>query len=133
MIRAAMVAFAIMAAGCMPSITPAQLFAAQLIAATDRLADEAIRIGWRPDQAAQAATAARAIAETLATRFPDGKRIGTAVAVLDAALAGLGAGPGLAGAAREAQTALLNLRIDLARRHRILIPDLRILSAEANP
>ena len=105
-------------------MTQAQLFAIQLITTTDRVVDAAIASGYRLDQATQATQSARAIAELLSHRYPDSTRLSVAVSIVDISLTGLANGPGLHASVREAQSALLTLRMELARRRWIIFPNI---------
>jgi hypothetical protein len=102
--------------GCGSAWTEAELRAAHLVGACDRVADAAAAQGWRADQGAQATTAARQVALSLASPIPDLDAIAQALAVLDAALAGLATGPGLRSRVHEAQMAVLALRTEMVRR-----------------
>lgn len=122
----AVVALCMVSAACASAWTRSELIAAQLVAATERVSVETSRTGWRPDQGARAAEAARAIAEELAHPFPEGNDIRIQVAVVDACLAGLLTGPEhVQERVRSAQVVLMQFQIELARRKRLinLIPD----------
>jgi len=113
----------LLASSCLPPVTQAQLFAIQLITTTDRVVDAAIASNHRVDQAALATQAARSIAELLSHRYPNAKQLGIAVAIVDISLTGLANGPGMHTSVREAQSALLTLRMEMARRRRIIFPN----------
>lgn len=111
--------------GCASAWTRSELLAAQLVSAVEHVSDEATRSGWRPDQGARATQSARAISELLAHAFPDGDKIRIEIAVVDASLGGLATGPEtLRERVRSAQGVLMQFRIELARRKRLvnLIP-----------
>ena len=114
----------LLASSCLPPVTQAQLFSIQLITTTDRVVDAAIASGYRVDQAAQATQAARAIAELLSHRYPDSTKLSVAVSIVEISLAGLANGTELHAPVREAQSALLTLRMELARRRWVIFPNI---------
>ena len=114
--RGLLIAACLMLSGCAPAWGQAELLAVQLVGACDRVADAAALQGARPDQGAQAARAARQVAEALARPVPDGAAITVWLAVVDAALSGLSTVPALRERVHVADAALLALRVELVRR-----------------
>ena len=106
----------LLSCSCVPAWTRAELAAAQLVSATERVVDAALLQSCRVDVAERAATSARALAALLAHPWPSREDIEARTTVLDLTLLSLSACPELRDVVRTAQSALLQLRQEIARR-----------------